>query len=383
MSQPQSAAEQPILNLFYLIKALTKYNASDLHLRRDRPPLYRINGKLLPATLPPLTAPQIEKILLDVIPKKDLEKLEKNRQFDFSFEVPEEGRFRCNVFFSMNFMSAAIRKIPFSAPKFESLRLPHVLKTLAEKPRGLLLITGATGSGKSTTVAALINYLNESKRLHIVTIEDPIEFVYKDDKCTITQRELGIDFNSMSDALTSSLRQDPDVIIIGEMRDYQTVQLAMTAAETGHLVISTLHTNDAKSAIERILDIFPSQQQNQIRIQLASSLVGIFSQQLLARKDGKGRVLASEVLVKSAAIEQCIRTSRSEEIPNLMASSDDYYKMQTMNQDLHALYKEGTISKNEALSSSSNPEDLKLKLSGFDRKEAYNITSEPFDPHKK
>lgn len=370
------------INIFYLIKALSKYNASDLHLRRDRPPLYRINGKLLPATLPPLSAPDIERILREVIPKKDVETLEKKRQIDFSFELANEGRFRCNVFYTMGFIGASIRRIPLSAPKLEDLRVPSTLKELAEKPRGLLLITGATGSGKSTTVAALINYLNATQRSHIVTIEDPIEFAFKDDKCTITQREMGIDFHTLPEALRACMRQDPDIIIVGEMRDYETVSLAMTAAETGHLVISTLHTNDAKSAIERILDIFPIQQQNQVRVQLAASLVGVLSQQLIPRKDGKGRILAAEVMVKSPSIENCIRNGENEEIPTLMASSEDYYKMQTMNMDLQELVRQGLITKKEALACSSNPDDLKLKMSGFDRKEAYNIQSVDVEPEE-
>jgi len=363
------------IDIFYLLRAFSKYDASDLHLRKNRPPLYRINGKLLPASMPELNEELIKEILFAVVPTADLEKLEKTRQIDFTFEVEEQGRFRCNVFYFMNSLGASIRKIPFSVPTMDQLRVPSVLKDLALRPRGLILITGATGSGKSTTMASLIQYMNETQRIHLITIEDPIEFVFRDNKSTITQRELGTDFNSMPEALTACMRQDPDVIVVGEMRDYVTVKTALTAAETGHLVISTLHTNDAKSAIERILDIFPPEQQNQIRVQLATSLVGIVAQQLITKADGQGRVLASEVLVKSASIEQCIRRAQNEAITDLIASSEVYYRMHTMNMDLERLIRGGIITAEEGLAASGNPDDLRLRLSGIDRKEGYDIQS--------
>lgn len=363
------------IDIFYLIRAFTKYDASDLHLRKNRPPLYRINGKLLPASMPELSEELIKDILFAVIPTADLEHLEKNRQIDFTFEVEEQGRFRCNVFYFMNSLGAAIRKIPFTVPTMEALRVPVVLKDLATRPRGLILITGATGSGKSTTMASMVQHMNETQRLHIVTIEDPIEFIFKDGKCTVTQRELGADFMSMPEALSACMRQDPDVIVVGEMRDFQTVRTALTAAETGHLVISTLHTNDAKSAVERIIDIFPADQQNQIRIQLASSLVAILAQQLVSKADGSGRVLASEVMIKSPSIEQCIRRGQNEAIGDLIASSEVYYRMQTMNMDLERLIRGGIITADEGFASSNNPDDLRLRLSGIDRKEGYDITS--------
>ena len=284
----RNSAENPRDDLIYLIRAFLKYNASDLHLRPNRPPLYRIHGRILPASMPSLTTEQIDQILAPFIPIALRNQLETKRQIDFSFEIEECGRFRCNVFFAMNRLSAAIRRIPFEIPAIDRLRVPEVLKEIILKPRGLLLVTGSTGSGKSTTMAALVQHLNETQRLHIVTIEDPIEYVFKDQKSVVTQRELGADFQSMHEALSSCLRQDPDVIVVGEMRDYATIQTAITAAETGHLVISTLHTNDARSALDRILDMFPSDHKNQIRVQLASSLLGILAQQLLVRADGKG-----------------------------------------------------------------------------------------------
>lgn len=371
-----SSSKERKFDLQYLIRAFVKYNASDLHLRRKRPPLYRIHGKLLPATMPELSEEMIQKIILPIIPKTALEKFEQNRQIDFTFETDDSGRFRCNVFYFMNSLGAVLRRIPAEVPVFESLRAPAILKELVQKPRGLLLITGATGSGKSTTMASLIQFLNETQRLHIVTIEDPVEFVFQDKKSVITQRELGCDFHALNDALTSCMRQDPDVIVVGEMRDYRTFQTALTAAETGHLVISTLHTNDAKSALDRILDMFPAEQKNQARVQLASSLIGISAQQLVVKSDGSGRILSSEVMIKSPSIENCIRKATHEEIPQLIASSGTYYKMQTMNMDLESLVRDGSITLEEAISCSNNPDDLKLRFSGIDRKDGYDIRSE-------
>jgi twitching motility protein PilT len=361
----------PKEDLLFLIRAFIKYNASDMHLRPNRPPLYRITGRLLPASMPNLSAQQIDQILHPYIPEALRKPLEIKRQVDFSFEIEELGRFRCNVFYATGRLSCAIRRIPFEIPPIDQLRVPAVLKDIVSKPRGLLLVTGSTGSGKSTTMASLIQYLNDTQRLHIVTIEDPIEYVFKDNKSVVTQRELGADFPAMNEALSSCMRQDPDVIVVGEMRDYVTIQTAITAAETGHLVISTLHTNDAKSALDRILDMFPSDHKNQIRVQLASSLIGIVAQQLLVRADGKGRVLASEVLVKSPSVEHAIRTHQFEMIPDLMSKSELYYKMHTMNMDLERLIREEIITIEEGVSASSNPDDLKLRLAGIDRKEGY------------
>ncbi|MBC7387327.1 MAG: PilT/PilU family type 4a pilus ATPase [Cryobacterium sp.] len=359
-------------DLLFLIRAFLKYSASDMHLRPNRPPLYRINGRILPASMPNLSAAQIERILGPFIPSTLADALQTKRQIDFSFEVEEFGRFRCNIFYSMNRLSAAIRRIPFDIPSMDVLRVPAILKSILEKPRGLLLVTGSTGSGKSTTMASLVQHLNDTQRSHIVTIEDPIEYVFKDHKSVITQRELGSDFPTMHEALSSCMRQDPDVIVVGEMRDYTTIQTAITAAETGHLVISTLHTNDARSALDRILDMFPGDHKNQIRVQLASSLLGIVAQQLLTRADGKGRILASEVLIKSPSVEHAIRTNQLEQINDIMNKSDLYYKMHTMNMDLDHLIRDGHISFDEGLSASANPDDLRLRLSGIDRKEGYD-----------
>lgn len=363
------------IDIQYLVRALLKYNASDLHIKVGRPPLYRINGKLVPAKMTNLTASIVEAMIFEVLSPKQKLELEAKKQIDFSFRSQDMGRFRCNVYYQMGSLCAAIRMIPLSIPHLEDLGVPTVIKELCQRPRGLLLVTGATGSGKSTTLAAIVQYINENNPVHVLSIEDPIEFVHNDRKASITQREIGSDALSTREALIAGLRQDPDVIVIGEMREIETIQAAVTAAETGHLVISTLHTNDAKSTIERILDVFEPEVRNQIRVQLASTLIGVISQQLVLRADGGARVLACEVMVKSPAIEGYIMKNEFERISEAIANSNTYYKMQSMNQALERLVIEGTISLDEALKASSNPDDLKLALSGVNRDEGYKSTA--------
>ncbi len=365
------------VDLKYLVRALLKYNASDLHLKIDRPPLYRINGKLIPAKMEEMSHGQIEKLIFGALTEKQAADLERNRQVDISFSVQELGRFRCNVFYQRGGLSAVIRMIPFTAPNIDELGIPGVAKELLLRKRGLLLVTGSTGSGKSTTLASMIQHLNENHHLHILTMEDPIEFTYRDLKCSITQREVGSDIKNLRDGLYAGLRQDPDVIMIGELRDFEMIQAALTAAETGHLVISTLHTNDAKSTIDRIIDVFPAEGKNQVRIQLASTLIGVLSQKLVMRADGTGRVAATEVMIKSPAIEQYILKNELAAIPDAIASSNNYYKMQTMNRALLKLVRSGTVSADEALRASNHPEDLKLALGGVSRQEGYEVASGP------
>jgi twitching motility protein PilT len=360
-------------DLRYLVRALVKYNASDLHLKGGRPPLYRINGKLIPAKMNELTDEQVQWIIYGVLGSRQKAMLEERRQIDLSFQVADLGRFRCNVYFQKGAVSAAIRMVPLAVPRLDDLGIPQVVKEICRRPRGLVLVTGATGSGKSTTLAGMINYINETSYAHVLAIEDPIEFVYRDMRSVITQREVGSDVHSLQEGLVGGLRQDPDVIMIGELRDREMIQTAITAAETGHLVISTLHTNDAKSTIDRILDVFPAEAKNQVRIQLASSLSAVISQQLVARADGSGRVVACEVMVKSPAIESYILRNQLEAIPEAIAGSNNYYKMQTMNQALQRLVVSGAITADEALSCSSNPDDLKLLLAGISREQGYNI----------
>jgi len=361
------------VDMKYLVRALIKYNASDLHLKPGRPPLFRINGSLVAAKMTELEPQQVERIVMDILSSRQKVDLEEDRNIDLSFVITGLGRFRCHIYYQRNCIAAAVRAIPLTVPTLDQLGVPEVMKELCQRPRGLLLITGATGSGKSTTLASLVNYINETSAVHILCIEDPIEFLHRDLKATVTQREVGTDTHSLKDALYAGLRQDPDVIVIGELRDYEMIQAALSAAETGHLVLATLHTNDARGTIDRVLEVFPPESKNQARIQLSATLVGVLSQQLLERADGSGRVPACEVMVKSPTIENYILKNELEKIPDAIANSNLYYKMQTMNQALERLVKEGRITAEQALKTSSSNNDLKLSLSGMVREEGYEI----------
>jgi twitching motility protein PilT len=361
------------VDMKYLVRALIKYNASDLHLKPGRPPLFRINGSLVAAKMTELEPQQVERIVMDILSSRQKVDLEEDRNIDLSFVITGLGRFRCHIYYQRNCIAAAVRAIPLTVPTLDQLGVPEVMKELCQRPRGLLLITGATGSGKSTTLASLVNYINETSAVHILCIEDPIEFLHRDLKATVTQREVGADTHSLKDALYAGLRQDPDVIVIGELRDYEMIQAALSAAETGHLVLATLHTNDARGTIDRVLEVFPPESKNQARIQLSAALVGVLSQQLLERADGSGRVPACEVMVKSPTIENYILKNELEKIPDAIANSNLYYKMQTMNQALERLVKEGRITAEQALKTSSSNNDLKLSLSGLVREEGYEI----------
>lgn len=367
---PSTAAAKTI-DMKYLIRALVKYNASDLHLKAGRPPLFRINGKMVPAKMAELTEDEVQHIVFSVLNDRQKSDLDHKRQIDLSFRVDDIGRFRCNAYFQKGHVSAAIRMVPLTVPRLDDLHVPNVIKELCERNRGLILVTGATGSGKSTTLAGMINYINETSYVHVLSIEDPIEFLYRDMKSTITQREVGSDVHTLHEGLVAGLRQDPDVIMIGEIRDRDMIENALTASETGHLVLSTLHTNDAKSTIDRIIDVFPADAKNQVRIQLASCLVAVISQQLVPRADGSGRVVACEIMVKSPAIESYILKGELERIPETIAASGSYYKMQTMNQALQRLVASGTVTVEEALRCSNNPDDLQLLLSGVTREQGY------------
>lgn len=355
----------------YLVKALIKYNASDMHLRVGRPPLYRISGKMIPAKMEEMTQRDLEFLLDEVLSPKLKSELETRKQVDFSFSIKDYGRFRCNVFHQKGTLAAAVRMIPFAVPDINALGLPDIVKELCMRQKGLILVTGATGMGKSTSLAAMIQYMNENRYSHILDIENPIEFTYQDVRSTITQREVGTDVLSVQDALVSGLRQDPDIIVIGELREKEMIQAAITAAETGHLVLATLHTNDAKSTIDRILDVFPAEQQNQVRLQLASSLLAVISQRLLARADQQGRILACEVMIKSPLIESHLLKNERHRIPDAIENSSDYYKMQSLNQHLERLVRLGRVTMEEAKKVSPNPEELEMIIAGISRKEGY------------
>lgn len=359
------------ISIRYLLKSLVKHGASDLHLKAGRPPLYRINGKLVPAKMGELNSKLVKNLLFSIANTKILETFENNLQADFSFRIENMGRFRVNMYMQRGSVAGVIRMIPLNVPSLENLRLPLILRELCGRDQGLILITGSTGSGKSTTMAAMLNQINETRASHIVTIEDPIEFIYRDIKSSFCQREIGTDTKTFQEAVTAALRQDPDVIAIGELRDHETIAAALTAAETGHLVLSTLHTNDARSTIDRILDVFPSDAKNQVRIQLSSSLLGVVSQKLVPRADSKDRMAVCEVLINSPTVSNLILTNELEKIDEAMNSSKTYYKMQTFNQALEMLVNDGAIRAEDAVLASNSPENLRLRLAGFKREEGY------------
>lgn len=364
------------IDMRYLARALVKYAASDLHIKAGRPPIFRINGRLITAKMPDLDAEQVEKIIFSILSSRQKIELEEKKQIDLSFILAGLGRFRCHVFYQKNTLSAAIRLIPLDVPTLEQLGIPLVMKELCQRPRGLILVTGSTGSGKSTTLAAMVNHINQTSSVHVVCIEDPIEYLHRDIKSSITQREVGTDTHSLQDALYASMREDPDVIMIGELRDYKMIESALAAAETGHLVLATLHTNDARGSIDRLIEVFPAEAKNQARIQLSATLIAVLSQQLLLKADGSGRVPACEVMIKSPVIESYILKNELEKIPDAIANSNAYYKMQSMNQALERLVHLGKITMEQAMQATGKQDDFKLSMSGMVREEGYQIASQ-------
>jgi twitching motility protein PilT len=343
-----------------LLKVLVEKGGSDLHLKFNRPPLMRIKGELVPSDLPVISKDGMKAILYPMLTELQIKKLENERELDFSFFVEGLARFRGNIFHQMGHLGAVFRAIPVRIKTVEELNLPSVLNDLVQRKQGIILVTGPTGSGKSTTLAAMIHRINEIRHDHVITIEDPIEFVHTDKLCVINQREIGNDTKSFSEALKRALRQDPDIILVGEMRDPETISIAMTAAETGHLVLSTLHTNDAKQSIDRIIDTFPPEQQHQVRMQLAMTLYATVSQRLVKTTDGKGRVAAVEIMINTPTVRKLIEEGKVGMIDKIMAESASLYKMQTYNQHLFQLVKDGIITREDALSISLNPNDLKI-----------------------
>lgn len=349
-----------------LLKIAVAQNASDLHIKVGSPPILRIAGELMPLTSENrLTQQDAMQIAFTVMSPGQREVFKKKNEIDLAYSVPGLGRFRCNVFLQRGTIGIVFRIIPIKIPSFEELNLPEVLKKIAMEERGLVLVTGTTGSGKSTTLAAMIDYINSNKTCNIVTIEDPIEYLHRDKKSIVNQREVGSDTESFGKALRSALRQDPDVILVGEMRDFETIQTALVAAETGHLVFSTLHTIDAAETVNRIIAVFPPYQHKQVRIQLASVIKGIISMRLIPRADGKGRVPAVEVLVATATIKDCIMDpDKTKLIPDVIAQGKIHYGMQTFDQSLFDLFKSGLVSYEEAIRRASNPDDFVLKVKG-------------------
>ena len=344
-----------------LLKLMADKGASDLHLKVPSPPVLRIDGVLIPQEdLPRVTAKDTELAFEQVSTQEQRVTFLREQELDFAYSVPGLARLRVNVLQQRGTMSLAFRLVPFRIPSIDELGLPQICKELILKPRGLILVTGPTGSGKSTTLAAMLNHLNESDSRNVITIEDPIEFLHGDKKCLIAQRELGDDTKSFSTASIRALRHDPDVIVIGEMRDLDTISTAIMAAETGHLVLSTLHTTDATQTIDRIIDMYPHGQQRQIRLQLSQVIEAVLSQTLLPRIQG-GRIAAFEIMIASSAVRNLIREEKIFELPNVMQlSSKD--GMQTLDQALHDLVKRDIVTQEEAMMKSSNPGRLRKLL---------------------
>ena len=344
-----------------------KAKGSDVHLKAGVPPIVRIDGKL--RAIPNaerLSAETVRGMAFAIMNERQKRIFDESYEVDLSYGVPGLGRFRVNAFAQRGTVALVLRAIPIAIPSLDALNLPPVLTKLAQEQRGLILVTGTTGSGKSTTLASMIDYINENRTCNIITIEDPVEYLHKDKKSLISQREVGFDTLSFGKALTSSLRQDPDVILVGEMRDYETIETALTAAETGHLVLSTLHTLDAAETINRIISVFPPFHQRQVRMQLSGILKGVVSQRLVPRADGKGRVPAVEIMIGTARIRDCIDDKeKTKQIPEAIAQGFTSYGMQTFDQSLMQLLTKKLISYEEAMRQSSNPDDFALKISGI------------------
>ncbi len=346
-----------------LLRALAEAEGSDLHVKVGSPPRIRVNGALMrldnaPPVTPDLTAEMAEGIMRPEV----FEQFAERNDADFAYAVPQVGRFRVNAFRQRGTVGMIFRRVATSAASFESLGLPEVVGRLASENRGLVLVTGPTGSGKTTTLAAMIDYINESRECHIMTIEDPIEVLHRDKMSSINQREIGFDTDHFASAMRAAMRQDPDVILVGEMRDQETVAAALSAAETGHLVFSTLHTIDATETVNRIVDFFPPHQQHQIRVALAGALRGTICQRLVQTADGKGRVAALEVMVVNGRIQNCIVDPNKGGEMHEIIGDGEYYGMQTFDQSLVKLYEQGKIDMRGAMTAATNPHDLKVML---------------------
>ncbi len=349
-------------NLYQLLQTLVEKGASDLHITAGSPPLIRMDGKVLPMTHPSLAPAETKQLIYSVLTDAQKQRFEEENELDLSFGLKGISRFRANVYMQRGAVAAAIRVIPFQILSFEQLGLPSMISDLVKKPRGLILVTGPTGSGKSTTLAAMIDKINSERHEHIITIEDPIEYLHPHKKCVVNQREVNADTKSFKAALKYILRQDPDVVLIGEMRDLETMEAALTIAETGHLTLATLHTNSCAQTMNRIIDVFPAHQQPQVRAQLSFVLEGVISQQLLPKVNG-GRVLAMEIMVPSPAIRNLIREDKVHQIYSSMQTGQNKYGMQTMNQSLYELYVKRLITLEEAMGRSGIPEELQSMVS--------------------
>ncbi len=352
------------VTLIQLLRAMVERGASDLHLTKGTPPQFRIDGSLVPLKVPPLRPEDTKQLVYSAISDDQKVKFERTQELDFSFGIRGLSRFRGNVFMQRGAVAAAFRAIPHKMMTFDELGLPPIVTELSSLPRGLVLVTGPTGSGKTTTLASMIDKINRETRQHIMTIEDPIEYEHPSKLCVVNQREIGADTKSFKDALKYVLRQDPDVVLVGEMRDLETIEAALTISETGHLVFGTLHTNSAISSINRMIDVFPANQQSQVRAQLSFVLQGVMTQLLLPRADGPGRVVALEVMIPNAAIRNLIREDKVHQIYSQIQIGQGKSGMQTMNQSLYSLYQRRLITLEDAIAYSSDPTELGSMIEG-------------------
>ncbi len=359
MSYEQQNPESQV-TLPDLLRRMTEMGGSDLHLTTNSPPQVRVHGHLHPLTeFPPLTPAQTKQLAYSVLTDAQKHRFEENLELDFSFGLKGMSRFRANLFNQKGAVGCVFRAIPYEIKSFDALGLPPVVSDMCKKPRGLILVTGPTGSGKSTTLASMIDKINIDRHDHILTIEDPIEFLHNHKNCVVNQREVAADTHSFAHALRTALRQDPDVVLVGEMRDLETIEMALRIAETGHLTFATLHTNSAASTINRIIDVFPAEQQSQVRTQLSLVLEGILCQSLLPKASGDGRVMALEILIPNSAIRNLIREDKIHQIYSMMQTGQDKFGMQTFNQALATLFQKRLISLDVAMQRSSNPDELK------------------------
>lgn len=365
-----------------LLREMIATTSSDLHLKVGRPPLMRRQGELKPTEHPPLTEEQVREMLFSMMSERQQQRFERDWEIDLAYHLPGEARFRVNGYFQRGHVNAALRLIPERVPTIDELELPEVMKELALRKQGLILVTGPTGSGKSTSQSAMVEHINQNQGRHVVTIEDPVEYVFTDKRATIDQREVGTDTRSHKEALRRVLRQDPDIILMGEMRDPETIEIGLHAAETGHLVFSTLHTNDAKQTVDRILDTIGSDMLTQYRSMLSLNLMAVLSQRLLPRADGSGLIAAMEVMINSPHVAELIREGKTIELQNAIATSKSYYKMQTFNQALSRLVQEGLITAEVALEFSDAPGDLRLMLRGVGTGAAAATTKEETEPEQ-
>ncbi len=365
-SLPADSATTTAYNVKLVLQTMAQQGGSDLHLKLGRPPTMRLNGELVPMALPAMRSEDLRSVGEQIIPPDLRREFDKSRDADFAVGVPGAGRYRVNVYQQRGSLAYAFRAIAFQSLSMEDLNLPPVLKEIAMRPRGLVLVTGTTGSGKSTALAAMLQHVNEHRHANVITIEDPIEFLHRDNKCHINQREVGTDTTSFAQALRRVLRQDPDIIMIGEIRDLETLEIALKAADTGHLVFSTLHTMDATQTINRILSFYPPHEQSDIRFQLSTALQAIVCLRLIPRKDRPGRIPATEILVNSAAVAENIRDiSKALAIPDLLSEGTVQYGMQSFDQSILNWFKQGVISYEAALEASTNPSEFSLRTQGI------------------